>query len=170
MFLPVILIALGEAVVLLITKNNRFILSLFATLMAVFVASLISICTREYTTVPKYDMVSSSRLAAMHSSDSQAGSFLFATGYFGEEQLYHYYIVTPDEGYIYKSVRAEGENVIVFEDETNQDKIRLEVSKCRMVSINNFSKYLLNFLPELCPDRYEFHIPKGSLIQEFKLK
>jgi hypothetical protein len=107
------------------------------------------------------------KLVAMRSLDSVHGDFVFATGQIDGELDYLYYEVTPDGGYQANRVKATRSNVVIYEDMSQGG--RLVIRQCHGTPPDTF--WGRNFLVgnNVCLTRYEFHIPKGSLVQQFKL-
>lgn len=107
-------------------------------------------------------------LAAMRSSDSATGTFVFGTGLLEGRLDYLYYEVTTDGGYVAKKISAYNKNVVVYED--SQKGGTLVITQCQMKIKPEWVKYSAFDFYTACDTRYEFHIPEGSLIQEFRLE
>lgn len=111
-----------------------------------------------------------SPLVAMRTSESFEGTFVFASGDWSTERIYRYYIVTPDGGYQAQSINAEEGSVVVFED-MPEGTGKLIRKKWRDEPPDNWGKFLNILLVIDWSDyEYQFHIPEGSLVQEFHLE
>jgi hypothetical protein len=103
----------------------------------------------------------------MRSTDSISGSFVFATGSIDTEIEYIYYKILSDGSYRPGRINAERNYVVVFED--MQQSGKLIVISCTYEPKEDWHKYFI-LSNRRCKTKYEFHIPEGSLVQEFRIE
>lgn len=140
----------------------------FGAIGGVIVAFIVDVTT--IVAVQKEWVVTSQvNLAAMRTEDTLEGAFFLASGSIDEEHYYRYYAETSDGGYVFRRLEAEREDVIVYEDREEGGVLIIK----ELLPVEKYGWLKWFFLapyPGALDRRYEFHIPKGSLIQEFRLE
>ena len=109
-------------------------------------------------------------LVAMSADESLQGTFVFVTGSLNVERIYRYYIATPDGGYQAQSMNAEEDSVTVFED-MPEGMGKFVTKRWRHEPPDVWGEILNTLMAiEWSDYQYEFHIPEGSLVQEFRIE
>lgn len=116
-----------------------------------------------------YRVSSETQLLSLRSSDSLSGSFLFASGKIGENVDYVYYKATADGGYRPERMNAESDNITVYEVDGLEGGT-LRAIQCLNLRNYEWSKNFVLWTTSTCGLKYEFRIPKGSLVQQFSIQ
>lgn len=116
-----------------------------------------------------YEVSEPSNLLPIRLSDSLNGSYLLASRHIGERTDYVYNQETPEGGYQPERVNDGAFDVTVFEVDGLQGGT-LTVIECHRVRNQAWTdKFTLwNIAP--CGQKYEFRIPKGSLVQQLTIQ
>lgn len=102
-------------------------------------------------------------LYAMHGSSSVSGTFLFGSGSVNGQQSYTYYYIDKDStGTFYVPCTISGDNVSIYEEDRSDGELEVTVEvfvnpELYLISESSSTLY------------YAFHIPKGSIVQQFSL-
>lgn len=138
------------------------------TALAALVGGMAISASLQHTFTETYDEVRVSELAAMRTNNGLHGTFLLGTGSISTIKKYHYYELHEDGGYEAKSIDAKG--VLIYEDQ--EEGGRLIVTTCYRRPLYPWLKYFIFGInsKKNCGVTYEFHIPEGSLVREFRLE
>lgn len=144
--------------------TTRFVIVIAAVFFALIGSGIL---TEIVSTEAKFSQIETVELASMRSTDSISGSFLIASGGINTEIEYIYYEILSDGSYRPRRINAERNYVVVFED--MQQSGKLIVNSCTYEPKEDWPKHFI-LGKRMCKTRYEFHIPEGSLVQEFRIE
>lgn len=111
-------------------------------------------------------------LAALGASESLSGSlqgsFLYVSGSLDTQLKYTYYQVGVDGAVQAKQIAATNDNVYVYQD-MPEGQGRLDILECTYTVPNDWiRRYVAQDYS--CGSAYKFHIPKGTLVQQFSIQ
>lgn len=112
--------------------------------------------------VPNSTVTERKELVALRNIEGLEGTFLFMSGSFNHEYVYSYWYQDGAGGYRRDEVGDEAYDVVVYEDATAEDSHLL-------VSWKTCEGSLWAICLPPVGKWYEFHIPPGSLVQQYSL-
>jgi len=114
----------------------------------------------------KYMLEDQFELAALRDNVAMKGNFFLASGSFGEEYYYRFYKKERDGALIPNKIVANRQ-VRIYEEERTDGV--LKIFKMKPVEKTHFNLFGLSTADWCGRKRYEFHIPKGSILHQFEL-
>ncbi len=133
----------------------------FAGFIALGVSLPVSMITEAFFS-KEYRVANTIALTSLHSTDVTHGDFFLGSGTIEGEQYYFYY---TKEGLGFKPGKMKVNDLTTIFEENRQDGLLISYKK----EFVNSKAYLFTFGLCDCKYKYEIHIPKGSLKQEFTI-
>lgn len=137
---------------------TTFALGLFSFIVLVigsFIAFVLGACFPKY-----WKLVGTETLVSLRNQTGVSGSFFLGTGTVDSEDYYYYYVGSAEKGYQPSKIEVDG-NVTIFEEERADGELK--------TFSHEFTSDIFSLFGISIGKRYEFRIPKGSLVQNFEL-
>jgi hypothetical protein len=118
------------------------------------------------STSPTYEervITSTTPIYSIHLSDGIYGSFSLGYGTVSSYNQYLYYKDSGTGGLLLDSVRADG--TVIYQDENEHPYVR----KTENVAVDTKTGEINRFNLRNYSVKYEIHVPKGTVVEEYKL-
>jgi hypothetical protein len=105
------------------------------------------------------EFITDTPIYSIHMGDKISGTFFLGSGSVNSYTQYLFYKDSGTGGYVLDKVFTDG--TVIFQDENNQPYLRrIETAQVDIKSGEHFGAYSY---------RYEIHVPKGTIVEEYKL-
>lgn len=155
--------------IVVLAREEEWASKLIAGFMGTLVGTIIGlvVCILVGQAFPaKLAVYQETELVALRTADSVSGHFFLGTGNIGNQGLYVYWVETENGGFQQRRLKDEG-SVLVFEDVDLNDTERPKLVTLHRKFVNH--RLDLWLLPGGM-ERFEFHIPPGSLVRSYQLE
>jgi len=152
----IIIMCIKEEVGIIETIFTAFFGTVFSSLLGILFALMVGIFLPNKTKITKYEIL------AIKDGNSTNGSFFLGCGTIKNKNYYYYYRKN-NNGFSQDKVLSD--NVIIYEDATDSTSYIKLQQKILETPYDNWG--ILDDKVEKNP--IEFHVPKGTIIKQFKL-
>lgn len=102
-------------------------------------------------------------LVALRDNVGASGTFFLGTGSTDGKLTYFYYEQLPDGGY--RASKADSEDAVIYEDDEEAPYVKTYKVDMTARGLDEWWKWV----GASTTDRRDFHIPKGSLLRDYRL-